>query len=114
MIRDRRARPRRPGSRARAPGDAPRACLRLPDAYRWLAAYAQEARNAAAIDVEAPVSATWVGELEVMSSRHGMREFRGRAALQRLRPGTPGALQIATALVGEVDTPALVGQLRET
>lgn len=91
--------------------DAPRACLRLPDAYLWFAAYAQEARNAAAIDVEAPKAVSWVSELEAMTSRHRMRELQARAALQRLRLGIPGALEIATALVGDVDNPALAGQL---
>ncbi|WP_125776024.1 tetratricopeptide repeat protein [Antribacter gilvus] len=94
-------------------GDAPRACLRLPDAYVWFSAYAEEARNTVAIDAGAPAAAAWVGELEAISSRHRMREFQARAALQRVRLGTPGAREIAAALVGQVDNPALAAQLQE-
>ena len=92
-------------------GEAPRVCLRLPDTYMWIAAYGLDARNSAAIDVEAPSAPQWVGELETFSARHEMRELLARAAVQRVRLGQPGAIEIARALVAEVDNPALSAQL---
>jgi tetratricopeptide (TPR) repeat protein len=92
-------------------GEAPRVCLRLPDTYLWIAAYALDARSSAAISLEAPAAPRWVGELEAFSARHEMLEFRARAALQRVQLGQPGAFEIARALAAEVDNPALSARL---
>jgi hypothetical protein len=40
-----------------------------------------------------------------------LHELHARAALQRLRLGEPGALEIARVLVADVDNPALSAQL---
>jgi len=91
--------------------EAPRVCRRLPDTYQWVAAYGQEARNTAALDAGAPAAAGWVRELEAFSAGHELHELHARAALQRLRLGEPGALEIARVLVADVDNPALSAQL---
>ncbi|HSI91885.1 MAG TPA: bacterial transcriptional activator domain-containing protein [Jiangellaceae bacterium] len=92
-------------------GEAPRVCRRLPDTYLWIAAYGQEARNEAAIDARAPGAGRWVAELEAFSARHELRELQARAAMQRIRLGDAGALEVAQALVAEVDNPALSARL---
>lgn len=94
-------------------GEAPRVCRRLPDTYLWIVGYVQEARNTAAIDSHAPASPRWVAELDVFSARHEMRELQARAALQRVRLGDAGALEIARARVADVDNPALAARLAE-
>jgi DNA-binding SARP family transcriptional activator len=92
-------------------GEAPRVCLRLPDTYMWIAAYALDARSSAAIDAKAPAALRWLGELEAFSARHEMNELLARAAVQRVQLGEPGAVEIARALVADVDNPALSARL---
>jgi DNA-binding SARP family transcriptional activator len=94
-------------------GEAPRVCRRLPDTYQWIMGYAQDARNGAAIDARSPAAARWVAELEAFSARHELRELHARAAMQRVRLGDDGALEVARALVAEVDNPALAARFRE-
>lgn len=94
-------------------GEAPRVCRRLPDTYLWIVGYGQDARNTAAIDMDAPASARWVAELDTLSARHEMRELQARAAIQRVRLGDAGALEIARARVADVDNPALAARLAE-
>ncbi len=95
-------------------GEAPRLCRRLPDTYAWIIAYGQEARNTAAIEAGEPAASRWVRELEAFSARHELRELRARAAIQRIRLGDAGAVEIARALVAEVDNPALSALLAAT
>lgn len=59
----------------------------------------------------APAASQWVAELEAFSARHEMRELQARAAMQRVQLGGPGALEVAQALVSDVDNPALAAQL---
>lgn len=94
-------------------GEAPRVCRRLPDTYLWIAAYGQEARNAAAIDAGAPGAGRWVAELEAISARHQLRELQARAAIQRMQLGDDGAFEVAQALVADVDNPALAARFKE-
>jgi tetratricopeptide (TPR) repeat protein len=92
-------------------GEAPRACRRLPDTYRWIEAYGQDARNNVAIDSGAPAAPRWVNELDALSSRHELRELLARAAIQRARLGEAGALEVAKCRVADVDNPALAARL---
>lgn len=91
--------------------EAPRACRRLPDTYQWISGYGQEARNTVALDHDAPAAAKWINEFEAFAARHDLRELRARGAIQRVRLGEPGALEVARALVAEVDNPALSARL---
>jgi DNA-binding SARP family transcriptional activator/predicted negative regulator of RcsB-dependent stress response len=94
-------------------GEAPRVCRRLPDTYQWITGYAQEARNGAAIDTGAPSAGRWVAELEAFAARRELRELQARAAMQRIRLGDAGALEVARALVAEIDNPALAAHFSE-
>jgi hypothetical protein len=49
----------------------------------------------------------WIGELESITSRRGMRELLLRATLYRARLGEPGALDAARSLASQIDNPEL-------
>lgn len=86
--------------------DAPKQCRRLPDTYRWIEAYGLDALCAVAVAHGAESAARWIGELEAIAARRGMRELLLRATVYRARLGEPGALDAARSLAAQIDNPA--------
>jgi tetratricopeptide (TPR) repeat protein len=104
----------RSGDLGRAVGlldDAPRRCRRLPDSYRWIEAYGLAALAEVAVEANLDNAGPAVAELESLASRHGMRELIATAATLRARMGEPGALDTATLISAEIDSPALREQV---
>jgi tetratricopeptide (TPR) repeat protein len=91
--------------------EAPRLCRRLPDTYLWIEAYGLEALCGAAVEHGDPSAERWIGELEAVCARRGLRDLLVRALVHRARLGEPGALESARTLVAQVDNPALVALL---
>lgn len=91
--------------------DAPRLCRRLPDTYRWIEAYGMDALCAVAVEHGTPGSARWIGELEAVAARRGIRELLLHAAVYRTRLGEPGAAEAARALGAQIANPAVAGLL---
>lgn len=87
--------------------DAPKQCRRLPDTYRWIEAYGLDALCAVAVTHRAGSASQWIGELEAIAARRGMRELLLRATLYRARLGEPGALDAAHSLASQIDNPAI-------
>jgi DNA-binding SARP family transcriptional activator len=87
--------------------EAPRLCRRLPDTYLWIEAYGLDALCGAAIEHGDPSAERWIGELEAIAARRGLRDLLVRATVHRARLGEPGALENARALAAQVDNPAL-------
>lgn len=87
--------------------EAPRLCRRLPDTYLWIEAYGLDALCGVAVAHKPESAGRWIGELEAMAARRGLRELGARASLHRARLGEPGALENARALAAQVDNPAL-------
>jgi DNA-binding SARP family transcriptional activator len=87
--------------------EAPRLCRRLPDTYLWIEAYGLDALCGAAVEHGDPLAERWIGELEAIAARRGLRDLLVRATVHRARLGEPGALESARTLAGQVDNPAL-------
>jgi DNA-binding SARP family transcriptional activator len=87
--------------------EAPRLCRRLPDTYLWIEAYGLDALCGAAVEHGDPSAERWIGELEAIAARRGLRDLLVRATVHRARLGEPGALENARALTAQVDNPAL-------
>jgi DNA-binding SARP family transcriptional activator len=87
--------------------EAPRLCRRLPDTYLWIEAYGLDALSGAAVGHGDPSAERWIGELEAIAARRGLRDLLVRATVHRARLGEPGALESARTLAGQVDNPAL-------
>ena len=83
-------------------------CVRLPDAWLWVEAYCLDALCALAQDEGRPEAAQWIGDLEALAARTGMREMVARAYMHRGRLGDPAAAEAARVLAAEVDNPALL------
>jgi DNA-binding SARP family transcriptional activator len=91
--------------------EAPRVSRRLPDSYVWIEAYALDALATVATEHRPDDAARWVGELEALAARCGMRELVASAALHRARLGDPDAGTAARSLVAGIDDAALGGDL---
>jgi DNA-binding SARP family transcriptional activator len=87
--------------------EAPRRCRRLPDTYLWIEAYGLDSLCSVAIEQGMESAPVWIGELESITSRRGMRELLLRATLYRARLGEPGALDAARSLASQIDNPEL-------
>lgn len=83
-------------------------CVRLPDAWLWVEAYCLDALCALAQDHGRPEAAQWIGDLEALAARTGMREMVTRAYLHRGRLGDPAAAAAARVLAAEADNPVLL------
>jgi DNA-binding SARP family transcriptional activator len=83
-------------------------CVRLPDSSLWVEAYCLDALCTLAQDHERPEAARWIGELEALAARTGMREMVARAYLHRGRMRPPAAAEAARVLAAEVDNPSLL------
>lgn len=97
-----------PAAAVRVLQDARSRCTRLPDAYVWVDAYALEALCQVAAENGLQQRPAWARELSALASHGGMRELEVRALLHRHDTGEPGMLDLAGALVTEVQSPALV------
>jgi DNA-binding SARP family transcriptional activator len=93
--------------------DAPKLCRRLPDTYLWIEAYGLDALCAVAVEYQAEATPRWIGALEAIAARRGIRELVLRATVYRARLGEPGALHVARMLATQIDNPAL-GRLLES
>jgi hypothetical protein len=93
--------------------DAPTVCRRLPDTYLWIEAYGLDALCSLALEHGAEGGGRWIGQLEAIAARHGMRELLARATIYRARLGEPGALDAARSLTAQIDNPVL-GELLES
>ena len=87
--------------------EAPRLCRRLPDTYLWIEAYGLDALCGVAVEHGDASAERWVGELEAIAARRGLRDLLVRATVHRARLGEPGALESARSLAAQVDNPAL-------
>jgi hypothetical protein len=87
--------------------EAPRLCRRLPDTYLWIEAYGLDALCGVAVEHDPEAAGRWIGELEAIAARRGLRELLARAAVHRARLGEPGAGENARALAAQLDNPAL-------
>jgi DNA-binding SARP family transcriptional activator len=87
--------------------EAPRLCRRLPDTYLWIEAYGLDALCGAAVEHGDASAKRWVGELEAIAARRGLRDLLVRATVHRVGLGDPGALEAARSLAAQVDNPAL-------
>lgn len=83
-------------------------CVRLPDAWLWVEAYCLDALCTLGIEHHHPDTARWIGDLEVLAARTGMREMVARAYFHRERLGSTAAGAAARVLAAEVDNPALL------
>jgi len=87
--------------------EAPRLCRRLPDTYLWIEAYGLDALCGAAVEHGAESAPRWIGQLETLAARRGLRELLVRATIHRAHLGQPEALEVARSLAAQVDNPAL-------
>jgi ATP/maltotriose-dependent transcriptional regulator MalT len=87
--------------------EAPRLCRRLPDTYLWIEAYGLDALCGAAVEHGAESASRWIGQLETLAARRGLRELLVRATIHRAHLGQPEALEVARSLAAQVDNPAL-------
>ena len=91
--------------------EATRRGRRLPDAWLWLEAYALEALCSVAVASGNPAAPRWIGELEAIAGRAGMRELLARAMLHRASLGDVAALDAARSLAVRIDNPSLAVDL---
>ncbi|WP_214107797.1 AfsR/SARP family transcriptional regulator [Acrocarpospora catenulata] len=97
---------------ARWQGEAATRCVRVPDRYQWVHAYALDAAVGTALahgDHERARST--VASLAALAARCDMRELVVRAHLHRWRLGDPTALGAARLLGSDIDNPALAALL---
>ena len=87
--------------------EAPRLCRRLPDTYLWIEAYGLDALCGVAVEHGDASAERWIGELEAIAARRGLRDLLVRAEIHKARLGEPGALETARSLAAQVDNPAL-------
>lgn len=57
-----------------------------------------------------PEAQRWIGDLEALATRTGMRELATRAYLHRARLGDRAAAEAARVLAAEIDNPALLSR----
>ena len=65
--------------------DAPQQCRRLPDTYLWVEAYGLDALADISSQRGLDTATHWIGQLEELSVRHGMRAMSSNAASYRRR-----------------------------
>jgi tetratricopeptide (TPR) repeat protein len=82
-------------------------CARLPDAYVWGRAYVLDALCGLALDRGDDRGPAWVGQLNSISARTGMRELVARSHGYRGRLGEPGAIEGSRQLATEIGNPLL-------
>ena len=80
---------------------------RLPDAYVWGKGYALDALCGLAVAQAMPHAAAWLGEMQALAARCGMRELTVRACIHQAELGDRASATAARLLVCEIDNPAL-------
>lgn len=78
-------------------------CATSTDASVWVLAYALDAMCTLAISEGMPEAPAWIGKLEILAGRTGMREMLVRAHLHKHDIGYSTALDAAVVLAYEVD-----------
>ena len=86
---------------------APAACRRVSDAHDWVEGHCLDALCRFAVARDLPEAGSWVEELENFAARRGLRELVARASLHRAALGQPGAAELASVLVADLDNPLL-------
>lgn len=79
--------------------------------WRWVLAWAAEARVRVAVAAGDPRAGAWVDELEHLTGRTGMYDLLARAHLHRHALGDPSALGAAALVAASVESPALAAEL---
>ncbi|NML85710.1 BTAD domain-containing putative transcriptional regulator [Polaromonas sp.] len=87
--------------------DAIARCARLPDAYLWGKGYALDALCGLAIANSMPQAPAWIGEMQTLAARSGMRELTVRSHLHRAALGDHESQAAAQLLACEIDNPSL-------
>ncbi|GAA0982182.1 hypothetical protein GCM10009555_051660 [Acrocarpospora macrocephala] len=88
-------------------------CIRVPDRYQWVHAYALDAAVTTALKHEDVARATpMLDTLATLAAHCDMREFVVRAHVHRWRLGDGAALGTARLLSASIDNPALEDLLR--
>ena len=82
-------------------------CVRLPDAYLWGKGYALDALCGLAIANRMPQAPAWIGEMQTLAARSGMRELTVRSHLHRAALGDHASQAAAQLLACEIDNPSL-------
>lgn len=87
--------------------DARARCVRIPDAYLWIEACCLDALAVMGVRYDHAGARRWVGDLESLASRTGMREMLVRAYLHRAALGDGRAAEAVMAFRDAVDNSAL-------
>ncbi|MFL6694652.1 MAG: BTAD domain-containing putative transcriptional regulator [Ramlibacter sp.] len=91
--------------------DAIRRSVRLPDSYVWGKAYALDALCDVGVERRMPQAIVWVGELQQLAARTGMREMTVRSHMHRARLGDRTSGEAASLLAAGIDNPVLWAQV---
>lgn len=86
---------------------APAACRRARDAHDWVQGYCLDALCGFAVTGGLAEAGSWVEDLEDFAARRGLRELLARASLHRAALGQPGAAELASLLIADLDNPML-------
>lgn len=86
--------------------DAIARCVRLPDAYLWGKAYALDVLCGLAVAHAMPQASAWIGDMQSLAARSGMREFTLRSHRHRAALGDRASATAARLLAREIDGPA--------
>ena len=87
--------------------DARRRANRLADPYVWLDAHILDAQCTLGRLHDHPDVHSWVGELQLLASRTGMKEMTVRSLVHGAALGNAGDDEVARLLATEVDSPAI-------
>lgn len=79
--------------------------------HTWTMGYALDALCDVSVGQSPTQAQGWIGDLETLAARTGMREYLVRAHLHRHRMGDPSGLEVARALAVDIDNPHLHQQL---
>jgi len=82
-------------------------CVRFPDIYVWMRAYALDALCDLLSRERDPSAERWISDLYSVAARTGMNDFLARAYLYRARMGDTEAGSTARLISREVENPAL-------
>jgi len=85
--------------------------IRWPDAYLWGKAYLLDVLCELAVVQRLPQALGWIGELQGLAARSGMRELTVRSHAHRAALGDRASAAAAAVLASEIDNPSLHGRL---
>jgi hypothetical protein len=87
--------------------EACRLCVKFPDGYLWMQAYALDALCAVSNHEGLQITDRWLSDLEALAARTGMKEILARVYLYRAKRGEAGAAGTAAFFAQQVDNPVL-------